>query len=113
MRLHGRNAAQWWHHDEAEDRYNYLYSAESCGSPRRRARPSIVKKAYLFLNNHFAAKSVVNAVMLKHLTGSRSKASIRRRCVERYPELAGLVDVAPVHGFTDIFRMTSPTRSAR
>ena len=28
MRLHGRNAAQWWNHDKAEDRYNYLYSSE-------------------------------------------------------------------------------------
>ena len=27
MRLHGRNAAQWWKHDKSEDRYNYLYSA--------------------------------------------------------------------------------------
>ena len=27
MRLHGRNAAQWWTHDHAEDRYNYLYSS--------------------------------------------------------------------------------------
>ena len=28
MRLHGRNAAQWWTHEKAEDRYNYLYSAD-------------------------------------------------------------------------------------
>ena len=28
MRLHGRNAAQWWRHDKSEDRYNYLYSAD-------------------------------------------------------------------------------------
>ena len=28
MRLHGRNAAQWWRHDNSEERYNYLYSAE-------------------------------------------------------------------------------------
>ena len=28
MRLHGRNAAQWWKHDKSEDRYNYLYSAD-------------------------------------------------------------------------------------
>ena len=24
MRLHGRNAEQWWEHEQAEDRYNYL-----------------------------------------------------------------------------------------
>ncbi len=28
MRLHGRNAAKWWTHEKAEDRYNYLYSAD-------------------------------------------------------------------------------------
>ena len=28
MRLHGRNAEQWWKHDKSEDRYNYLYSAD-------------------------------------------------------------------------------------
>jgi uncharacterized protein YecE (DUF72 family) len=39
MRLHGRNAAQWWKHDKSEDRYNYLYSAnELTPSPRLPAR---------------------------------------------------------------------------
>ncbi len=28
LRLHGRNAAQWWKHEKSEDRYNYLYSAD-------------------------------------------------------------------------------------
>src|SRR5206468_1137765 len=27
LRLHGRNAAEWWSHEKSEDRYNYLYSA--------------------------------------------------------------------------------------
>ena len=41
IRLHGRNAAQWWKHDESEDRYNYLYSPgelrpfASAGAPGR------------------------------------------------------------------------------
>ncbi len=35
MRLHGRNAAQWWRHDNAEDRYNYLYSAERAARVQR------------------------------------------------------------------------------
>jgi hypothetical protein len=39
MRLHGRNAAQWWQHEKSEDRYNYLYSGESSGNlPTRQAR---------------------------------------------------------------------------
>ena len=28
LRLHGRNAQEWWDHAESEDRYNYFYSAE-------------------------------------------------------------------------------------
>ena len=36
MRLHGRNAAQWWKHDKSEDRYNYLYSASELEPIRRR-----------------------------------------------------------------------------
>ena len=28
LRLHGRNAAQWWTHENSEDRYNYLYTAD-------------------------------------------------------------------------------------
>ena len=35
MRLHGRNAAQWWKHDESEDRYNYLYSVDELRPVRR------------------------------------------------------------------------------
>ena len=68
MRLHGRNAAQWWKHDKAEDRYNYLYSADELKpfSETADAARRLVKKFYLYFNNHFAAKAVVNAVMIKH-----------------------------------------------
>ena len=38
MRLHGRNAAQWWKHDKSEDRYNYLYSAARAEAVRRDRR---------------------------------------------------------------------------
>jgi uncharacterized protein YecE (DUF72 family) len=97
MRLHGRNAAQWWHHDAAEDRYNYLYSAEELrpAAETAMATKAIVGKAYLFLNNHFASKAVVNAVMLKHLTGEPIGGTYPPEMLERYPELAGLVEVAP------------------
>ena len=97
MRLHGRNAAQWWHHDAAEDRYNYLYSADELKPVAEAAvaTRAIVRKAYLFLNNHFASKAVVNAVVLKHLTGEPIAGTYPPEMVERYPELKGLVEVAP------------------
>src|SRR4029077_18464224 len=63
MRLHGRNVEKWWRHDRSEDRYDYLYSAdelkefsETAGAAKR-----LVKKLYLYTNNHFSAKSVANA----------------------------------------------------
>jgi len=71
MRLHGRNAAQWWQHEKSEDRYNYLYSEEEIGEfvETISAARAIVKKAYVYTNNHFSAKSVANAQMIKKQLG--------------------------------------------
>ena len=97
MRLHGRNAAQWWKHDKSEDRYNYLYSAdelksfsETAGAARR-----LVKKFYLYFNNHFASKAVVNAVMIKKQLGEPVAGLYPRGFVERYPETASIVSIEP------------------
>ena len=93
MRLHGRNAAQWWKHDETEDRYNYLYSAEELQpiAETATAARAIVKKAYLYMNNHFAAKSVANAVMIKHLVGEPVEGEYPQALVDRYDVLAPMV----------------------
>ena len=71
MRLHGRNAAQWWKHDKSEDRYNYLYSADEISEfvETIDAAREIVRKAYVYTNNHFSAKSVANAAMIKKQLG--------------------------------------------
>jgi len=97
MRLHGRNAAAWWRHDHRDDRYNYLYSAEELKefSETAAAAKALVKKAYLYTNNHFAAKSVVNAVMLKAQLGQPIEGAYPPEVIERYPELRDLVAVAP------------------
>jgi len=97
LRLHGRNAAQWWEHEQAEDRYNYLYSArelEPIAAKVRQAQPA-AKKAYLFLNNHFAAQAVANAITLKKMLGEPLTAAIPAELVERFPDLAGLVATLP------------------
>ena len=90
MRLHGRNAAQWWKHDKSEDRYNYLYSADELQefSETADAAKELVKKSYLYTNNHFSSKSVVNAVMLKAQLGEPIEGEYPDALVERYPELA-------------------------
>jgi uncharacterized protein YecE (DUF72 family) len=96
MRLHGRNAAQWWRHDKSEDRYDYLYSndelkefSETADAARR-----LVKKLYLYTNNHFSAKSVANAAMIKHQLGEPIEGTYSPEFIARYPELAGVVDVS-------------------
>jgi uncharacterized protein YecE (DUF72 family) len=108
MRLHGRNAAQWWRHDKSEDRYNYLYSSEELRefADIAGAAQSLVKKSYLYTNNHFASKSVVNAVMLKAQLGQPIDGEYPPPLVERYPEIRELVTVAGAAGADA--RPTSP-----
>jgi uncharacterized protein YecE (DUF72 family) len=90
MRLHGRNAAQWWKHDKSEDRYNYLYTAAELRefSDTASAAKELVKKSYVYTNNHFSSKSVVNAVMLKAQLGQAIEGEYPESLVEKYPELA-------------------------
>jgi uncharacterized protein YecE (DUF72 family) len=98
MRLHGRNAAQWWTHDKAEDRYNYLYSADEASEfvETLDAAREIVRKAYLYTNNHFSAKSVANAAMIKKQLGEPLEGEYSEAFLARYPEVAGsLTPVTP------------------
>jgi uncharacterized protein YecE (DUF72 family) len=95
LRLHGRNAAQWWKHEKSEDRYNYLYSAAELQpfADAARAASREVKKAYLYANNHFSAKSVANAAILKHQLGQPLPGEYPEAFVEQYPDLKGIVKV--------------------
>ena len=95
LRLHGRNAAQWWKHDSSEDRYNYFYSAAELQPFADAAKEASreVKKAYLYANNHFSAKSVANAAILKHELGQPLGGEYPPEFVERYPDLKGLVRI--------------------
>jgi uncharacterized protein YecE (DUF72 family) len=97
MRLHGRNAKAWWRHDKSEDRYNYLYSNQELQefSDIAGAAKALVKKSYLYMNNHFAAKSVVNAVMLKAQLGEPIEGEYPPELIDRYPELSSLVPTSP------------------
>ncbi len=93
LRLHGRNAAQWWSPESAEDRYNYLYSTdelETFAEVAATVGPS-VGKAYAYLNNHFAAKAVVNATMLRHQLGQPVIGEYREEMLDAYPELRAIV----------------------
>jgi uncharacterized protein YecE (DUF72 family) len=97
LRLHGRNAAQWWKHEKPEDRYNYLYSTDEL-APIAKAAEKVsrqVRKAYMYANNHFSAKSAANAAILKHQLGQDLPGEYPREFVDRYPDLKGIVRVLP------------------
>jgi len=97
LRLHGRNAAQWWSHEKSEDRYNYFYSAkelEPIADATKEASRE-VKKAYLYANNHFSAKSVANAAILKHQLGQDVPGEYTEQMVKEYPDLKRIVKILP------------------
>ena len=96
MRLHGRNAEKWWQHEKSEDRYDYLYSAGELKAftETADAAKQLVKKLYLYTNNHFSAKSVANAAMIKQQLGEPIEGEYAPEFLARYPELAGVVTSA-------------------
>jgi uncharacterized protein YecE (DUF72 family) len=93
MRLHGRNAAKWWRHETRDDRYDYLYTERELKpfAETAQAARTLVRKMYLYLNNHFAAKSVANALMIKKQVGQPIQGTYTPELVERYPELKAFV----------------------
>jgi uncharacterized protein YecE (DUF72 family) len=97
VRLHGRNAAQWWTHEQAEDRYNYLYGEKELAPivEKLRAARAQVRKLYLYMNNHFAAQAVADATMVRHLIGQPVTARMPGELVARYPMLEGKVATLP------------------
>jgi uncharacterized protein YecE (DUF72 family) len=98
LRLHGRNAKNWWRHDKAEDRYDYLYSRDELEPfiDIANAVRALVKKMYLYTNNHFAAKAVANALMLKSGLELPITGAYTKEFFERYPDLAKIVPASPV-----------------
>jgi uncharacterized protein YecE (DUF72 family) len=92
FRFHGRNYAQWWHHDAAEDRYNYLYpppeQAELAADVKDVAQR--VADVFAFYNNHYGAKAIVNAVQLEADLGLPPRAPLPETLLAEYPQLAEL-----------------------
>jgi uncharacterized protein YecE (DUF72 family) len=95
LRLHGRNAAAWWHHAAAEDRYNYLYSPAELRPFADQAQDAAAagRRVFAFMNNHFSAKAVANAAVLKSQLGQDLPGEYEPELVAHYPDLQGLVRV--------------------
>jgi uncharacterized protein YecE (DUF72 family) len=94
VRLHGRNAEQWFREGAGRDaRYDYLYPLSELAPLARVARDlsAGAEEVFMIQNNHFRGQALANALQLRHLFGGE-----RPRCpqglAETYPELEGLVD---------------------
>ncbi|MBI5833159.1 MAG: DUF72 domain-containing protein [Armatimonadetes bacterium] len=63
VRFHGRNAARWYNHSEAWERYDYLYDTQTLHEwvPRIKRLADAADSIYVFFNNHYVAQAVVNA----------------------------------------------------
>jgi uncharacterized protein YecE (DUF72 family) len=88
FRFHGRNAKEWWRGDR-ETRYNYLYSPEELGALSREVRQVAERTSdtYVFYNNHFGAKAVVNALQMRLQFQEPVPHDLPLPLTERYPEL--------------------------
>jgi len=71
VRFHGRNREKWWQHDEAWERYNYLYSKEELSEwvDKVAGLATETEELHVFFNNHYGAQAVQNAMDFAELLG--------------------------------------------
>ena len=69
VRFHGRNAQKWWQHEEAWERYDYLYSAEELQEWVEKVGQlsQHAEQTYAFFNNHYQAQAVQNAQLFMEM----------------------------------------------
>jgi uncharacterized protein YecE (DUF72 family) len=71
LRFHGRNAEQWFEHERAEQRYDYLYTPDELSGwlERIRTLEAATEELFIYFNNHFQGKAATNALQLANLLG--------------------------------------------
>ncbi len=69
IRFHGRNAEKWWQHEEAWERYDYLYSRDELEPWVNKVRQlsEQTERVFAYFNNHYQAQAVQNAQMFLQL----------------------------------------------
>ena len=74
VRLHGRNAAKWWEHDEAWERYDYSYTEQELSEwvPHLREMDAEAERVYVFANNHWEGQAVATARQLRLFLGQET-----------------------------------------
>lgn len=74
VRLHGRNAKNWWGRGGG-DRYDYLYSSQELAEwgDKIRELEKRAKKVYVFFNNCHAGQAAKNAELMQQMLGLEPK----------------------------------------
>lgn len=63
VRFHGRNAAKWYQHEQAWERYNYTYAPAELQEwlPKLRQLDAAAELTLVYFNNHYAGQAVRGA----------------------------------------------------
>jgi len=63
VRFHGRNAAKWYNHEQAWERYNYTYSPAELAEwePKLRELDAAAELTLVYFNNHYVGQAVRGA----------------------------------------------------
>ena len=93
FRFHGRNYEEWWRGDR-ETRYNYLYSPAEQRQLAEEVQEVAAQAAdtFVFYNNHYRAKAVVNALELEQVLGQSKSRDLTPELLAEYPELRQFVE---------------------
>ncbi|MEW6723560.1 MAG: DUF72 domain-containing protein [Bacillota bacterium] len=69
LRFHGRNAARWWKHEAAWERYDYLYREDELAEwlPRIREMDDASGQVLVLFNNCHRGQAATNAMMLEKM----------------------------------------------
>jgi uncharacterized protein YecE (DUF72 family) len=72
VRFHGRNAAKWWQHEEAWERYDYTYSRDELSEwvPKIRTLASDSDRVLIYMNNHWQGQAIESARQMRDLLGT-------------------------------------------
>lgn len=96
VRLHGRNAREWFRKDAGRDaRYDYLYSAAELAPWRAKIAKvdAASPETFVIANNHFEGKAVVNALELRAALEERA-VDVPPDLIARYPRLGAIATAA-------------------
>jgi uncharacterized protein YecE (DUF72 family) len=71
VRFHGRNAAKWWQHEQAWERYNYTYTPEELAPwvPKIAQLARETQHTFVYTNNHWQGQAVDTARQLRLMLG--------------------------------------------